>query len=191
MERTPEIIFGGDTDVVELIERLSIYTGNSKRNVLINGILTCKGNQRTPEISIPGNLLTHGISGSKINLNVAGNLECNGKIDMCILKVGGKVLCKESIKAYDITSREEVICGGPLEAQFAIIGKHLEIIKEHYPAIKVQSLRVNGNIYSQGAMEGNTIYAAGDVYYKGYMYFLGSQIMGEVIAEYTELSIAN
>ncbi len=191
MNRTPEIIFGGDTDVVDLMERLSIYPSNSKRHVLINGILTCKGNRRTQEISIPGNLLTYGISGSKINLNVEGNLECNGKIDMGILKVGGKVRCEESIKVYDITSKEEVICRGPLEAQFAIIGKYLEVTKEYYPVIKVQSLRVNESIYSQGPLEGNTLYVQGDVYYKGYMYFLKSQILGKVIAEDTDLSIAN
>lgn len=182
MERTPEIIFGGDTDVVELTERLSTYTGHSKRNVLINGILMCKNNFKTPEIFIPGNLRTKGIDGSKINLNVSGDLESTGEINICILKVRGKTICEKSINAYDITSKSELICNGILEAQFAIICNYLEMTKECYPAINVHSLRVNGDIYCNGPIEVEEIYTSGDVYYKGYMYFLKSQIMGKTIA---------
>lgn len=186
----PTIVFGGDTDVVELMEKLALYPENSKHDVFINGVLSCKDNWKAQEVFIPGNLKVNGLCNNKIILRIAGNLECNGRIDVGILKVEGNVFGEDLIQVYDFTAKGEVHCDGPLDGQFVIIGKDLSITKEIYPAINAKSLRVSGNIYCNGSMEGDNLWASGDVYCREYMDIPNRQIKGETYIEKTELRIA-
>ncbi len=187
MERTflvhPAIVFGGDTDVVELIEKLTSYPKNSARDVCIEGVLSSKSDWRPQEATIHGNLQTKEIRGNRITLNVSGNIQCDNSIDVGILKVGGNVCCDNSLMAYDFTAKGEVCCGGPLNGQFVAIGKYLSITKEIYPAINVNFLSVGGDIYCKGSMKGDSLFVAGDVYCKKYMDIHCTKIKGQTFIE--------